>query len=764
MFGNILDWQLRQTGFPALIALFTVAVDSLAMLIVWAVWRLAIVRAQNYLVENFRVNPTRAWLITFILLLANIIVSVLIVAFIHLMFNNVIAPIRLDTHPGFFLFEPYSYYSYTHHSPHLPNAILLGSAPGNQPFIVLGVFSRWWEVVLPLPTFAFFSSPTTVLINCVLFECAMLLTWAVWAKLIFPQLVLPALQRRGRPVESKLPPYRLPVPFFLFIVGLFIYFTGLTALGNMPLIETPGMFGTQMPILPPWLQNWGLGGVVILTPLGFLARRSIITPPARRLAEKVRQQQTEQDQGRTLAMRRVKQAQPPEAYSTAEGNAAVWGAITGGTLGWNINGWLAVLDREFSKHGVVVGASGSGKTVSLLRIAYLAARIYGYKIYFIDAKGDQQTATQFIAMMNAAQVGQVRMFPGESMNGFKGDGNAILNRLMAVETYSEAYYKAIAKRLLTLACRAPGGAPTDSNELLKRLNTDLLKQIYGASQERTELEEMSGKDAAGVRNRYRSFFGSIEGKLDNGWSWEDADAGYVLLDGLALREEAASLGRYLIEDFAHFCSKRKAPDQKVLLIIDEYSALSTSETNAANLFERLRSYNACIIVSSQSVAGLGTPQEADRIISAANWLLVHRSSDPEQLTARAGTQKETDESYKLGGAPQQQAYEQGQIRIQETPLVHPDIARRLEVGEALLIAHGRYQQIMIAPAPTISNQDKTSLPAIQTNTTQDNQNQDAFSVPQRTSSPASVTQLQAKENPTELEPEISSQDKGPELL
>src|SRR5262249_54503293 len=157
---------------------------------------------------------------------------------------------------------------------------------------------------------------------------------------------------------------------------------------------------------------------------------------------------------------------------------------------------------EFSKHGVIIGASGSGKTVSLLRLAYLATKVYGYKVFFLDAKGDQETARQFVTMMSTIQTGQVHMFPDETMNGFKGDGNAILNRLMAVESYSETYYKAIAKRLLTLACRA-GGAPTDSSELLRRLNTDLLQQLYGVgSQEYTELEEMNARDVIGVKNRY----------------------------------------------------------------------------------------------------------------------------------------------------------------------------------------------------------------------------------------------------------------------
>jgi hypothetical protein len=406
-------------------------------------------------------------------------------------------------------------------------------------------------------------------------------------------------------------------------------------------------------------------------------------------------QRERQDQQYTQQAARQVQTAPDMVQARNGPPFGVFGAAIDGDLHtWLAGQWLTIPEPELAKHGIVLGGSGSGKTVSLLRIAYVAARIYGYKVFYLDAKGDRATAAQFVAMMHAAQVGRVRMFPREPFNGFRGDANAILNRLMAIEEYSEPYYKALAKRLLTLASRAPGGAPKDSRDLLKRLNTDLLKQLYAGREEVDELDEMSAKDAAGVRNRYRSFFGSIEGKLDNGWSWEDADAGYVLLDGLALREEAAALGRYLIEDFANYAASRKPGQVKALLIIDEYSALSTA-SSAANLFERLRSFGAAVLVSSQSYGGLGEQDQAERMLDAGNFLLVHRSANPEQFIRRAGMYQQIQESATFSG-PSGGA---GGARLQEVSSIHPDQVRRLGTGDAYLIAHGRYEKVRAAPAP-----------------------------------------------------------------
>jgi hypothetical protein len=367
----------------------------------------------------------------------------------------------------------------------------------------------------------------------------------------------------------------------------------------------------------------------------------------------------------------------------------VLGAAISGNLFWCRGHWLLLPEPELALHGVIVGGSGTGKTVSLLRLAYIAATCYGYRVFFLDAKGDRQTAAQFLAMMRGAGINALKMFPRQRYNGWKGNASAIVNRLMAVETFSESYYKAVSKRVLTLVCNDQAGPPRSSQQFFSRFNDDLKDQA-----------KLSSRDLAGVELRYRAFFDALGGKLDAGWSWEDADAAYVLLDGLSLKEEAASLGRYFIEDFAHYAANRKRPGRD-LLIIDEYSALSTG-ADAANLVERLRSYGCAVILSSQSYAGLGKPQDAERILDAANWLLLHRSAAPERLTHRAGTQKAIREQYQVGGGlslSERIHGDRGNVRLEEEDTVHPDQARRLGVGEAILIAHGGYIKARVARPP-----------------------------------------------------------------
>jgi hypothetical protein len=332
-------------------------------------------------------------------------------------------------------------------------------------------------------------------------------------------------------------------------------------------------------------------------------------------------------------------------------------------------------------------------------------------VFYIDAKGDYEVANRFMATMAHAGVTQASMFPDLAYNGWKGDAAAILNRLMAIEDYSEPYYRAIAKTVLSLACNAPGGPPRSSMDLLDRLNVTTLAELYQGSDDRRvdTLRTLTEKDLAGVYKRYFGFFDAIGRKLDGSWSFETADTGYILLDGLALKEEARSLGRFLLEDFAHFVSKRKSADKKVLLIVDEFSAISTGGADAANLFERVRSYGAGIMVTSQSYEGLG--EDAGRLIGAAWATIAFQVSDPEPIATRAGTVKELQTSLhtELTAIPGRNTLMSGKEHLsgttmqreQEVLRLHPNVIRSLSIGECCIITNGAYQEMRVARLPQI---------------------------------------------------------------
>ena len=79
--------------------------------------------------------------------------------------------------------------------------------------------------------------------------------------------------------------------------------------------------------------------------------------------------------------------------------------------------WLA-------RHALVLGASGSGKTETLLRIAHEVARRSDWAVFFIDGKGDRETMRRFHALM--ADAGRrARLFPDEGYDGWRGSASDV---------------------------------------------------------------------------------------------------------------------------------------------------------------------------------------------------------------------------------------------------------------------------------------------------------------------------------------------------
>lgn len=376
--------------------------------------------------------------------------------------------------------------------------------------------------------------------------------------------------------------------------------------------------------------------------------------------------------------------------------------ILGRPLGGDLSEWLIRAGEDtlfgypesaLGMHLAAVGSSGSGKTETLLALGARAARAYGWKILFLDCKGDPSTQLRFAAAMHDAGVSRIGLFPQSPYDGWRGDGTALLNRMLAVQDFNHPYFHSVAKLMLDLTFKSPEGTPRCSSEFLKALRLEALQKCYRGRPEALDVEGIEKTAGQTSHGRYRSFFSALNGKLDGSWAFEDVDAAYLLLEGTALKDEAGSLGRYFLEDFSHFVTKRKAPDQRVLLIVDEYSAISTG-TDGANLFERVRSFGGSVAVSSQSFSGLGVRKDAERILDAAHTLIVHRCADPERLVQRAGTYRRPERSVYVD---REGPTGTGSVRIQDSFKVPPDAARQLRTGEAYVIAQGRAHKVGVTP-------------------------------------------------------------------
>jgi hypothetical protein len=366
--------------------------------------------------------------------------------------------------------------------------------------------------------------------------------------------------------------------------------------------------------------------------------------------------------------------------------------------------WLLLTPTRLRQHVLVTGATGFGKTETLLRLAWTLASSTDALVYYIDGKGDRANAERFAGLM--ADAGrQTRVFPNERFDGWRGQSHEIHSRLMRIIDYATegpaAWYRDIARSTLRLACDGPQGPPRSSRELLDRIDIEALRLTHPGS---SAVEALAADQVAQVRLRYEAFFGQLRDQLDGGWSWEDTNAGYLLLDTMTLPEEVAGLSRFLFEDFMHFIVARKAPGQLAMLIVDEFSGLA--DGSMSGRVEKARGFNTSLILAPQVIEGMGGREETARILGSVGTLISHRVNTPEVIVGLAGTRIVPALSTRIAedGVSRDRT-----VRMEQQLKIDPNHARELARGQAFLITEGRMTKAQILQAPNAS----AALPGMQ---------------------------------------------------
>jgi TraM recognition site of TraD and TraG/Helicase HerA, central domain len=351
--------------------------------------------------------------------------------------------------------------------------------------------------------------------------------------------------------------------------------------------------------------------------------------------------------------------------------------------------------ERMRRHAVILGASGTGKTETAMRIAHEVAVKTEAPVFYLDAKGDRGSAERFCALMRAAGR-RVHVFPNERFDAWRGDWRAIVNRLLEVIEFvpegPAAYYRDIAKTALQLACHHPDGPPRSSAELLHRLDYELLLNAHGPS---SAVLSLPRDKVSQVRLRYEAFFGQLGSLLDGNWSFEDADAAYFLLDSVALGEDTAGAASLLFADFAHYFTARKRRDRFCVMFCDEFAAIASSSDIAMKV-EQARSFNTSLVLVPQTISGMGERLQRDRILGSVETVIAHAVNEPERLAELAGSRRVMELTHRFEEGVWNR---EGMARAEQRPKVDPDRIRDLPVGTAWVIRRGLAAKLAVQRAP-----------------------------------------------------------------
>jgi conjugal transfer pilus assembly protein TraD len=388
------------------------------------------------------------------------------------------------------------------------------------------------------------------------------------------------------------------------------------------------------------------------------------------------------------------------------------------TLGEDVRGIPVSIPvgYESGKHSLVLGATGSGKTVSE---AWIACRLIeaGHGAVVIDPKGDQMLRAELIGAARRRGARFIEWTPeGPSAYNPYADGSEteIAEKALSGEVFTEPHYLRQAQRYLGHAVRAmqAAGIAVTPVSLMAGLDPRevevLARSLPEAQAGKTQayldsLSERQQRELAGVRDRLsilaesdaRMWLDPSEGRpaLEIERAVRERSVVYFRLDSDRRPLLAAMLGAAIVSDLISLVAHLQGEPTPTVVVIDEFSAVAANHT--ARLFGRARSAGISLILGTQELADLravGSGALREQTLGNISALIAHRQNVPdsaELIAAMAGTTPrwvatQQTEEHLLGAARSGR----GSRRRAHEFEVHPSRIKQLRTGQAVVLTPG----------------------------------------------------------------------------
>jgi hypothetical protein len=377
---------------------------------------------------------------------------------------------------------------------------------------------------------------------------------------------------------------------------------------------------------------------------------------------------------------------------------------------------VVLTDRQLSAHGLIVGASGAGKSTTLLRILCdQVAR--GRSVVAIDMKGSPAFAGQ-LADAAAAAGRPFRLWTLDGPDCWNplshGNATELKDKLIATEKFTEPHYQRAAERYVQTVMQVlerahPERAPVldDVVGLMdpRRLGR-LLRDSDGPFAERVQDYVASlGHDqlsaVRGLGTRLAIVAESQAGPFlrDPGPDTIDlrralAGPEVVLfsLNASKYGRLAAQVGTLAVQDLVTAAGHRLSEPAaaQAMIGIDEFSALESD--NVLALLARGRESRVPVLLATQELADLDRAGRGfrDQVAGVTAVKIAHRQDVPgsaRMIAAMAGTEEVWEHSAQTVRHPLLGHYDSGRgtRRLAERFVIDPNEIQTLRTGEAVVI-------------------------------------------------------------------------------
>ncbi len=399
---------------------------------------------------------------------------------------------------------------------------------------------------------------------------------------------------------------------------------------------------------------------------------------------------------------------------------------------------VALGDPQLAAHSLIVGASGAGKSTTLLTV--LTAQIRrGQPVIAIDMKGSPGFAAQLRAAAEAAGRG-LRVWTPDGPAHWNplahGNATSLKDKLISSERFTEPHYQRAAERyvqtVLGVLHAARPDRPAQLHEVVALMEplrlSALLRGVPGAQAEQVQdylagltSDQLSAVRGLGTRlallsescaGPYLRPGGAAE-TIDLRAGLEGGDVILFSLNSSVYGKLAAQLGTLAIQDLVSATGARfgglegagapprpatgarfgglegaGATPPPATVAIDEFSALDND--NLLALVARGREFGVRVLLATQEMADLERAGRgfADQVLGIVGVKIIHRQDVPasaETVAQMAGTERYWEETRQIRGPFSGGGAARGTRRLAERYVVHPNVIKRLEVGEAIVL-------------------------------------------------------------------------------
>ena len=380
------------------------------------------------------------------------------------------------------------------------------------------------------------------------------------------------------------------------------------------------------------------------------------------------------------------------------------------------------LGGRSGQHTLVLGATGSGKTVTQ---AWIAGRLIqaGHAAIVVDPKGDGMLRDELHRAARRARRAFREWTPEgpDAYNPFAhGSDTELADKALAGETYTEPHYLRQAQRYLGHATRAlraddrPVSLATITEAMEPRCLEAIARRLddeHQAQQLQDYLDSLTAEQQrglAGTRDRlailaesdvapWLALHSASGPAIDLLKTIQARDVVYFRLDADRRPLLSAMLAAAIVQDLLTVAAHQQHDPLPTLVLVDEFSAVAPD--GIARLFGRGRSAGMSLLLGTQELADLHPPEQpnlAEQVLGNVTTLIAHRQVIPEsaeQIAAIAGTRgtwvhtQRTDQSLNGKGGGQ----DTGTRTRGREFAVHPDEIKQLQTGWAVVACPGRTQ-------------------------------------------------------------------------